>query len=46
MTRVVSVARGNEVAGVRILAGTLAEHHPDWRLTVLVLPGVARTAAR
>jgi glycosyltransferase involved in cell wall biosynthesis len=41
VTTVVSVARGNEVAGARILARTLAEHHPDWPLSVLVLPGVA-----
>ena len=40
MTQVAVVARGNEVAGARILADTLAEHHPDWGLTVLVLPGV------
>jgi 2-polyprenyl-3-methyl-5-hydroxy-6-metoxy-1,4-benzoquinol methylase/glycosyltransferase involved in cell wall biosynthesis len=43
MMRVVSVASGNEVAGARILARALAEHHPDWPLTVLVLPGVRPT---
>ena len=43
MIRVVSVAGGNEVAGARILARDLAEHHPDWSLSVLVLPGVRPT---
>jgi glycosyltransferase involved in cell wall biosynthesis len=37
---VAAVARGNEVAAARILARTLTEHHPGWKLTVLVLPGV------
>ena len=40
MTHVAAVARGNDVAAARILARTLAEHHPEWSLTVLVLPGV------
>lgn len=40
MIRVGVVARGNEVAAARVLAGTLREHHPDWPLTVLVLPGL------
>jgi hypothetical protein len=43
MMRVVSVASGNEVAAARILARSLAEHHPDSPLTVLVLPGVRPT---
>ena len=32
MIHVASVARGNDVAGARILARGLAEHHPDWPL--------------
>src|SRR3954447_14975567 len=43
MIRVVTVATGNEVAAARILARGLAEHHGDWRLTVLALPGVRPT---
>jgi glycosyltransferase involved in cell wall biosynthesis len=39
-THVAVIARGNEVAGARLLARSLAEHHPDWQLSVLVLPGV------
>ncbi len=40
MIRVGVVAHGNGVAEARLLARTLAAHHPEWRLTVLVLPGV------
>jgi glycosyltransferase involved in cell wall biosynthesis len=38
--RVAAVADGNDVAAARVLAATLREHHPDWRLSVLVLPGL------
>ena len=43
MMRVVSVASGNDVAGARVLARGLAEQHPGWSLSVLVLPGVRPT---
>src|SRR3954447_784621 len=34
------VAAGNGVAEARVLARTLAAHHPDWPVTVLVMQGV------
>ncbi|MDA0171534.1 methyltransferase domain-containing protein [Solirubrobacter taibaiensis] len=34
------VAAGNGVAEARVLARTLGAQHPDWPVTVLVLPGV------
>ncbi len=43
MIHVVSVASGNDVAAARLLARDLAAHHPEWPLTVLVLPSVRPT---
>jgi glycosyltransferase involved in cell wall biosynthesis len=40
MIEVCAVARGSEVASARVLAASLHRQHPDWRLTVLVLPGL------
>ena len=40
MTVVGAVAEGNDVAAARVLAATLREHHPEWTLRVLVLPGL------
>jgi glycosyltransferase involved in cell wall biosynthesis len=38
--QVCTVASGNQVAEARVLARTLAAHHPGWSLTVLLLPGL------
>jgi glycosyltransferase involved in cell wall biosynthesis len=38
--RVGAVAFGNDVAAARVLAASLARHHPDWKLSVLVMPGL------
>ena len=40
MIHVCAVARGSEVAAARVLATSLRSHHPDWPMTVLVLPGL------